>query len=150
MPNSKLLEVKGPNCKNLARVALEALTSHSRASRGAAIGPERPAAGHRTAQKRPASTWRRAQGSRTAVAQCRSASRLLVVDDLLLEVGLRVLADRADLRGLLAHVQVTAVEALPDLEAREPPHSAHNSAHSFELNSVIPVTFQPVNFIARR
>lgn len=74
----------------------------------------------------------------------------LVVDDLLLEVGLRVLADRANLRGLLAHVQVTAVEALPDLDAREPPHSAHNSAHSFELNSVIPVTFQPVNFIARR
>ena len=51
MPNSKLLEVKGPNCKNLARVALEALTSHSRASRGAAIGPERPAAGQRTAKK---------------------------------------------------------------------------------------------------
>ena len=42
----------------------------------------------------------------------------LVVDDLLLEVGLRVLADRANLRGLLAHVQVTAVEALPDLDAR--------------------------------
>ena len=61
-----------------------------------------------------------------------------------------MLADRANLRGLLAHVQVTAVEALPDLDAREPPHSAHNSAHSFELNSVIPVTFQPVNFIARR
>ena len=78
------------------------------------------------------------------------AGSRLVVDDLLLEVGLRVLADRADLRGLLANVQVAAVEALPHLDAREPPHSTHHSAHSFELNSIIPVTFQPVNFIARR
>ena len=46
------------------------------------------------------------------------AGSRLVVDDLLLEVGLRVLADRADLRGLLANVQVAAVEALPHLDAR--------------------------------
>ena len=42
----------------------------------------------------------------------------LVVDRLLLEVALRVTANRADLGGLGANVQVAAVEALPDLDAR--------------------------------
>ena len=57
---------------------------------------------------------RRAGGLRRAKL---AAKRSLVVDRLLLEVGLGVVAHRADLGGLGAHVQVAAVAALPHLHA---------------------------------
>ena len=42
---------------------------------------------------------------------------MLVVNDLLLKVGLGMIAGGADLGGLIANVQVTTVEALPNLNA---------------------------------